>query len=324
MRLVLVELDRFRSRRAVALVLLATVLLGALLAATAIWDTRPATDRELTRAQAQLEAAQADPVLERDVAECQEQPSDFFGPDATDADCERLLTPRLEDFLPRNQLDLGLVADHRAIALVALVTALLIVAGATFAGADWASGSISNQLLFQPRRAAVWLAKAVAVLAGAAVTAAVVLAGFWVALAVTADARGIPVPEAAVTDIWWTSARGVALAAFAAVGAFALTMLLRSTVGTLAVLFAYAVAGEALILALPIAHPGDWSLANNVFAWIEGGTKVFDLEVTCRPGLESCESAYVLGMWQGAAYLLVLLLLAAVVSVLSFRRRDVP
>lgn len=324
MRLVLTELNRFRSRRAVTFVLLAAVVLGALLAVTAIWDTRPPSDRELARAEAQLAAAQNDPAFERDLAECKERPADFFGPEATDDDCDRLLTPRLEEFLPRNELDLGLVVDHRAIALVALLTALLIVAGATFAGADWASGSMSNQLLFQPRRTRVWVAKAVAVGVGTAVAGAFVLAGFWVSLALTAEARGIAVPDAARGDIWWTSARGVALGAAAAVGGYALTMLLRSTVATLAVLFVYAIAGEALILALPFARAGDVSLANNVFAWIESGTKVLDVDVACRPGLATCENAYVLSLVQGATYLVVLLLLAAVVSLLSFRRRDVP
>ena len=43
---------------------------------------------------------------------------------------------------------------HRA------VTLLMLLAGTTFAGHDWNTGSMSNQLLFEPRRARVWVAKA--------------------------------------------------------------------------------------------------------------------------------------------------------------------
>ena len=39
----------------------------------------------------------------------------------------------------------------------------MVIAGCTFVGADWASGSMTNQLLFVPRRTRVWLAKAAAV-----------------------------------------------------------------------------------------------------------------------------------------------------------------
>jgi len=45
------------------------------------------------------------------------------------------------------------------------------------------------------------------------VAATVLVPGFWLALLVAARARGLDVPSAVQADIWWTSARGVALAA---------------------------------------------------------------------------------------------------------------
>ena len=39
----------------------------------------------------------------------------------------------------------------------------MLLLGTTFAGHDWNTGSMSNQLLFEPRRERVWLAKALAV-----------------------------------------------------------------------------------------------------------------------------------------------------------------
>ena len=55
----------------------------------------------------------------------------------------------------------------------------MIIVGTTFAGADWSSGSMSNQLLFEPRRPKVWLAKGAAVLVGTLVASAVILTAFW-------------------------------------------------------------------------------------------------------------------------------------------------
>lgn len=323
MRLLLVELDRFRSRRAIVLMLLAATLLTALLAGTAIWDTRPVSDADRAAAVASANAAAQDPELVRDIADCRENPADFFGPDTSASECDRYLTPRPDDYLPRNELHLGAVLENRGLVAVTLVSALLLVAGATFAGGDWATGSISTQLSFRPRRGQVWLTKAVAVLLAALIASAVLVVGFWVSLILTVNSRDIGVPDSVMTEIGWMTARGVGLASAGAVGGYALTMLFRSTVGTLSALFVYAVGGEALLLALPLERASQWSLANNVVAWINDGKRVFDAEVTCAPGLDACEQSYVLGMPHAAAYLGVLFAVALVVSWLAFRRRDV-
>ena len=78
--------------------------------------------------------------------------------------------------------------------VVTILMGLLMLVGTTFAGADWNSGSMSNQLLFEPRRARVWLAKGGAVLALALTTSAVLLAAFWGGIALLVRSRGIDVP----------------------------------------------------------------------------------------------------------------------------------
>ena len=324
MKLLLVELDRLRTRRAVVLMVLAAALLTALLAATAIWDTRPVSAAARADAEVQAATAAADPMFVKDLEQCRERPEEWFGPGTTSADCDRFLTPRAEDYLNRNPLTLGLMVENRGVGVVMIVTALLIICGATFAGGDWASGSVSNQLLFRPRRNQVWLAKAGAVLLGAAVASAVLLGGFWLVLWLTAESRGIVTPGEVLSDIRWTSLRGVALATAGALGGFALTMLLRSTVATLAVLFAYVVGGEALVLALPLEKASQWSLSNSVLAWVNDGLRVYDEDIVCAPGRGGCDQSYVLGLAHGATYLAVLLGLAVAASVVSFRRRDVP
>jgi len=106
-----------------------------------------------------------------------------------------------------------------------------------------------------------------------------------------------------------------------ALGGYALTMLLRSTVGTLALLFFYAVGGEALIGSLPLHHADQWRLSHNVFAWIDDGAEVYGW-VPCGGG--QCQESYVVSLAHGATYLAFTLLAAVAVSLVLFRRRDIP
>jgi ABC-2 type transport system permease protein len=324
MRLLGVELSRLFSRRAVALLLLATVAVTALMTVTTIWNTRPVSARDLATAEAQVQQQLDDPGFQRDLRSCRDNPEQYFGPEAEVADCDRNLLPRPELYLNRAALDLGQQREGNGTALVVIVAALMIIVGTTYAGSDWATGSIGNQLLFEPRRLRVWAAKALAVLLGCTVAAAVVLVGFWVALYAVAAARDIGTAPAVDTGIRWLTARGVLLAGLAGLGGYALTMLLRHTVGTLALLFAYAAGGEAFLEVAPFDHAARFSLTNNLFAWVRDGVRVFDQSVVCRPTDGLCDQRITVSLLHGATYLGVLLVLTLAVSALVFRRRDVP
>lgn len=323
MRLLRVELSRLTARRAVVLLGVAAALLTALVAGTTIWETRPVSAAERATAEALADQERDNPDLEQQLAACREDPATFFGPGATAADCDQVV-PTAEQFLTRAPLVLTDAQDGPGLGVVVLLAALAVIVGTTYAGADWATGSMSNQLLFEPRRRRVWLAKAAAVALGCAVVAAVLLAAFWAALLLAAEARDIVTPAAARESIAWLSARGVVLASLAGLGGYALTMLLRSTVATLALLFAYTAGGEAILALAPLDRPGLWSLANNVFAWIRDGVRVFDDSVVCTPDQPACTQEFLVSLDHAAAYLGALLLLALVASVLSFGRRDVP
>ena len=324
MRQLRVELTRFRSRRAILLMLLAGALLTVLFAGTAVWDSRPVTASQLTDARNQAAEAAADPDLRAELATCRTHPQQYFGAQATAAQCDRALTPQMQKYLPRQPLPLAQVRHGRAITLMLLLSALAIIAGATFAGGDWASGSMGNQLLFEPRRTKVWLAKALAVTLGTLAATAVLVAGFWLALTLTASARGLPLSATVQEQIRWLSLRGVLLAGFAGLGGYALTMLLRHTVGAVALLFAYAVGGEALVAVIPGDRVGRWSLGNNVVAWLRDGARVFDDSIVCGPSLNVCDQHYRLALGHGAVYLGTLLVVTLALSWLTFRRRDVP
>lgn len=324
MRLLLVELSRLRSRRAVVLLLLGAALLTALLAGTTAWETRPVTPADRAAAEARAEAEAEQPYVRQEIARCERNPGRYLGPRAGAAGCAEAILPRPEWFLARPELSLAEENGDSGLGVLVIVSALMIIAGTTFAGADWASGSMSNQVLFEPRRGRVWLAKLGAVLLGTLVASALVVAAFWTFLYLLAESRGIPTGATVQETIRWTAGRGVLLAAAGAAGGYALTMLLRHTVGTLAVMFAYSVGGEILITSLPVEGIGRWSLANNVFAWLRDGHEYYDPSLPCQPGIDYCEQLARLTLADGAAYLGGLLLVVSLLSLLLFRRRDIP
>jgi ABC-2 type transport system permease protein len=322
-RLLLVELSRFRSRRAVVLMLVGAALVTAFLAGSTIWETRPVSATDLARAEQQAEADSQRRWVQRDLRQCQEQPRQWGGPGTTAADCERMIVPQPEWYLDRAQLRLGEELNDAGLATAILVTGILVIVGTTFAGADWASGSMSNQLLFEPRRHRVWLAKAAAVTIGATLAAAVMIGGFWLSLYLVAESRDITTGAAVQEQVRWAAGRAALLAGLGALGGYAATMLLRHTVGTLAALFAYVVGGEAIIAVFAFAGSGRWSPATNVFAWLRDGAEFYDPGQPCPPSSDGCDQMVTVSLAHGGVYLAVVLLVVAVASLLLFRRRDV-
>ncbi len=322
MRLLAVEVRRFWSRRGIAVVLLLVVAAAVLLAGSAIWSTRGATESEVAAAQRQLDGERA--VLEDDYQRCLQAPppaGDDASAPSPEERCQEL-DPQLDWFLPRPELDLTAQMEGYGLALALILAGAALVVATTFAGADWRTRAVSTQLVFRPRRLSLWLSKAAAVVLGVTIVAAVVTALFWTSLGFVASTRDLDVGGELVGEVALYGARSVALAAACALGAYALTMALRSTLVTLALVFAAAVASEALWAALPLEKSSQWSLAVNVQAWILNGFEVYD-ESSCDPG-PSCDPTYMLSASHGALYLGALLLLAVVVSVVSFSRRDVP
>jgi hypothetical protein len=320
MRLLLVELGRFRSRRAIAVILLVAAALAALMVASTAYGTRPVDAAEQAAAEDLHRQELAAFELEYD--RCLEDPVAYYGPGSTASGCESA-RPQLAWFLPRPELDLAAEVENRGALLLVLLAGASILVAATFSGADWTSGSLSNQLLFVPRRLRLWAAKAVAVVIGVTLAAGAVVAGFWAGLWLVAESRGLSTSADTWSLVLGTSGRGLGLVAGVALGSFALTMLLRHTVGTLGLLFGYAVAGEGLAASLPFDRMSQWSLSQNVLAWLQDGVEVFDDSI-CGDAAGACNPVYVLTLAHAATYLGVLLLLATVVSLAAFRLRDIP
>ena len=328
MRLVRVELSRFRSRRAIALLALAAVVVTVALAVLTAYQTRPLTAADRADARAQADLSSGDSGLQDELKNCLKDPQSYLGTNATATECREVLVRDTSTFYPRKPLALGRVldagrlTDATGFSLALIVTGLMIIAGCTFAGADWGSRSVTNQLLFQPRRTRLWLAKAAAVALGSGLVALVTLGGFWLSLYSVAGSRGIDVPSTVTAHIGWHLLRAVVLCMAAAVGGFALTMLFRNTVATLALLFVYGIGGEIAIGLLPIQGVGRFSLANNVFGWLATDAHYFDPSITCDPG-SSCSPVRAISHLESGVFLGVLVLVAAGVSIAWFRRTDV-
>lgn len=317
-RLVLVELTRLRWRRAVQWLLLAAVVLTVVIGAVAAWSTRPPSDEEIRRLD-RIVAREADqPYVQQDLRRCEQRPRQY-GLEATDPDtvrmaCEDLVLPRREWFGGRPELALGREVGQSGFAVSLVLTGIALLVGTTFVGHDWATGSVTNQVLVEPRRLRLWAAKAVAVVLATAVATALLLLAFWSGLAAVAAARDLAVSGSAVDALVAQSWRTVLLAAGAAFGGCAVATLLRSTVATLGVVIVGAV---VLPVALVLVLGGEDVLAltppGNVVAVLVDGWTTYDDRG--RPQVRSAGA--------GGLYLLLLLAAAALASAVSFRRGDV-
>jgi cell division protein FtsB len=317
-----VELARYRGRRIIALLLLLAALLAALVAAKSVWDTRPITAQEVATAKKDAALAAQRSDIKADLDNCLTDPEAYLGTNATAQDCRDNLTAGPRSFLPREPLDLHGTLKGNGLGVALAVAGLLVIAASTFAGADWSSGSLVTQLLFEPRRGRLWAAKGLAVTLASGLVALVTIGGFWLAMYLVAVDRDVPHGSGIMSDVGWHLLRAVLFSMGAALGAFALTMLFRHSVATLALLFVLSVGGELLTYLLPVDNVGRWTLGNNVYGWLETRMEFFDPTAHCAR-LGDCDRLAHIGHLQGGVYLLGLLLLTVAVSVLVFRRRDV-
>ncbi|MCW2786335.1 MAG: family transporter protein [Marmoricola sp.] len=317
-----VELARYASRRAILLLLALAAVLAAVMAFQSAWDSRPATATEIATAKAHAEVLAGRADVKTDLDRCLADPVSYLGPGATAEECRAALTAAPTSYLPRDPLNLRSTIKGNGIGLALIVIGLLVIAGSTFAGADWSSGSIRNQVIFEPRRSRLWGAKAIAVTLASGLAALVTIGGFWIAVYCVAVARDIPHDSAVVHAVGWHVLRAVVLAMAAGLGAFALTMVFRHSMATLSVLFAYSIGGEILINLLPLNSTGHWSLGANVFGWLQTKYTFVDPTAACTK-LGDCAGPQHLGHGPAALYLAVALAVVTLASWATFRRRDI-
>jgi hypothetical protein len=302
-----------------------SVAIPVVIAVATIFNSRPPSDSDLAYAEEQVAAELERPAVQRQYQRCLNDPESRLGtplPDDIEAACDESYLPQPEWYVYWEPLDLVAERDQGSgLAVVVVLAILMMLAGTTFAGHDWASGSVSNQLLFEPRRPLVWAAKAAVVTVAAGVVAAVIVSGYWLVLRAVASSRDLPVGDGVLLDCLQSGWRGAGVAAGAALAGYALTMLFRSTVAALGILLAASVAG-GIVLAV-IGVDSVWNPGLNIAAVIlDGQTYWTDGPCTGVNFGDGCEKTLTLGraLW----FLLTGLALFVAASLASFNRRDVP
>jgi len=305
------EVRRFLARRAVVLLLVAGFGLSLFIVGAEVWNYRPVSDAALQNAQDRADAEAEQPFVQREYERCLKHPRQYGG------NCNSVL-PQPEWFLSNSPLDPLESIKTVSLPIVVTLGFMVLLAGTSFVGAEFASGSISNVLLFEPRRWRVWLAKMTAT--GAVVGATAILTVVLSYGAITAF--GMAWTDVSYTgDQWWGLAyralRVVLVVGGAALLGAAVTAALRSTIATVGLVLGYLLVGEALLRNVLFAQTGRWLVSNHVAAFVDGRLKVIHYTDSGQREVirfHLAESATYLGV--GMAVVLVL-------SYLVFRRRDI-
>jgi hypothetical protein len=174
------------------------------------------------------------------------------------------------------------ISKHYSEAVGGVGVAMVLVAfivGASFVGAEFGAGSLSTQLIFEPRRTRVITVKAIAVGIGLALAAILLLLYLGVLMYAASELRGV---VQGLDSTWFAARAGdiVRVAAAVALGgilAYAITVIARRTVAAVAGLLIgqvasgivgslkdwhwvakYNPATAMILMALnPVHHPGD-------------------------------------------------------------------
>jgi hypothetical protein len=300
--LLVVEIRRLLSRRVVRFVA-AMAVFGMLLAGLVLFVRSHRTELAPGDVAARMQAS-----LEQQIADCSQNlgPSDVPAGLTPEEFCKRIA---FEPTVPNPEFHL---THYREIGegLSGLFIAILVVLGATSAGAEWHAGTVTTQLTWEPRRAPLFLAKAIA-------AAIVAFLGFWL---VEALLFGVVAPAAVLrgttqgVDAHWFRItaepllRASAVAAMGAMIGHALAWLARNTAVAVGAVLGYAAVVEPLLRAVrPKWEP--WLLVSNAVRFITAERLDFTARQRSTIGAGLLLVAYTLGV--------------ALVSVAVFRRRDV-
>jgi ABC-2 type transport system permease protein len=328
-RLLRVELTRILCRRAVLVLLAAALVIPAIIGVARVLNTQEPSAAEIAQAEEMVQTELESRWVKRELAKCTDDPDEYFGGDVPSGDleqaCRDWIGVSVDNYLYVERLELAAERDEGSgFAVVIVLAILMMLAGTTFAGHDWASGSVSNQLLFEPRRPLVWAAKGAVVTALAGLFAGVVVTAYWLLLGLIARSRGIPIGDGLLLDCLQSGWRGAGVAAGSALAGYALTMLFRSTVAALGVLLAASVAGGIVLAVIGVGSV--WNPGLNIAAIILDGATYW-AEAPC-PGGDAgggfCEVEKTLPLGRAVWFLGTGLVLFAGASVASFHRRDVP
>lgn len=324
MRLVLVELTRLRSRRAIAVLVAGAFVIAALVLANVLWSNRPVPASELAAAEQRAAQEAERPRLQRDIQRCEKHPEEYFGAGGDAAECATEFAPRAEWFLDRDQLDPVSLEFNLSLGITLFAAVIAVLLGATMIGAEWSAGSVGTQLLFEPRRTRVWTAKGSAIAAATAAMGLLLFTLVWTGILLAYQAwDDTPLPAGFTQDLTTTGVRVMAFTALAGLAGYAVTMAARHTVVVLGLMLAYSVIGEGFLREFRRGVE-PWLVSNNTYAWIQNGYTIEVYPRSCGSFEECRPTETLISLADSALYFGVLTAVLLGVSLLVFHRRDVP
>jgi ABC-2 type transport system permease protein len=218
-------------------------------------------------------------------------------------------------------------AAGTALRLSALLVALVVfMVAASFIGAEYSSGSITNWLTFVPRRGHVFWSKLLTVAGFAALLGVLCVTLVFDAALVLAHLHGSRIE--AVRELAETGARSVLPVIVLAILGFCIGLLSRNTAGAVGVLLALVVVW--FVRAGPL---GSLAWAQRITPWTPDGNMaaIVDHGYTYSVPVENATPGGVnldvversVSLTHGVVYWSIVLVLLITCSLLIFRRRDV-
>lgn len=325
-RLVRVEMRRLLARRITAVGLL--FLLGMVVATVGSMagQAAPVSAQQRAQAQATYEAeARNLPQLIEDCRTAQAQARAGGDPSA-DFQCETQRVPSVDELLDVTTPARMLTTAFSALAMLLVFFTFLVAASGT--AAELSTGSMATWLTFVPRRAQVFVSKAIAALsvlvplviitllmAGGTVVALYSIRGTWQA----------PTAED-LRSILALGGRLVGLGVLSALAGTCWGILTRSTAAAVSLFLGWTLIVENIVGALAskvpgLTHAARWTLQTNISALVEGEGR-YTIE-TCTANGDCSGTSYTFAAGAAGLYLTALALGLAIVTVVVFRRSDV-
>jgi ABC-2 type transport system permease protein len=322
------EVSRLVSRRLTAVMLLVIAgLLGFIAAGFGLTSTQPTTgDRE--QAASLAAAAQATWDSERTTCLDVERGVTPAPPGVKlPPNCDYGPRPTEDQFL---QYGFNFSRQWKTLYYTAAIILGLFgfVIGASFVGAEWTSGGMTNLLLWRPQRTAVLGAKfAVAVLGVLVLSIAYVAVWTGVFLAVAASSGTVGTMSGALTDFVLTCVRVVLLGVVGTAIGFSLASLGRHTAVALGVGIAYLLVyelGTLIIFSLiDVTYPERFRLSTYVVAWLVKRYEIDGGAYTCNATDCFRDASHTVTWGQGGAVLGLVAAALVVAAFVGIRRRDV-
>jgi ABC-2 type transport system permease protein len=318
-RLLRAEINRLRSRRFTLIMLLGVLLVLAIFQLQVNAEVKPPSAELVAANQAQLE---------RDLREWEEHHEEW------EQECVDAGVPREQCAgAPPSRQDYGLeptpfaeVAQIGQFLATYLTGLAMFLIAASFIGAEFTTGAITNWLSFLPRRGPVFASKLITIV-GFSVLVSALASAFVLGIAVLLTS--LHGGEVTTLRPWLAlGGRGVTVAGGLAVIGFCVGLMTRHTAAALGVLLGYLfiwfIRSGPLSQFEWAARLTRWSPEGNLAAIVENGHKYGVPVRRLTEGGVSIE--YVertVSLTQGVVYWAVLLAVMIVAALLLFRRRDV-